>query len=288
MHYRGRQITQHEIAYIKDIIEEDPKASRYSLSKRVCEAWDWRQTNGILKDMTCRGMLLWLENQGQIKLPPRKQLNYQHLLTRNRPEKIEADESPVEGKISDIGPPIRLKQVRRTDFERVYDGLIETHHYLKYTQPVGEYLKYIAFTGSMPVGCLGWSSAVRHIKSRDRFIGWSAEQRKKNLHLTAYNTRFLILPWVKVHCIASYLLGLNIRGISRHWQELYNHPIYYLETFIDTERFKGTCYRASNWIYLGDTTGRGKNDNTNKPNRSIKAVYGYPLTKKFREILCNG
>jgi hypothetical protein len=237
--------------------------------------------------MTCRGLLLWLENQGQIKLPARKNLNFQHLLQRNRPEKIAVDETLLEGKISDIGP-VEFKQVRGTEFEKDFDGLIETHHYLRYTQPVGEYLKYMAFIGTRPIACLGWSSAVRHIKSRDSFIGWSPEERKKNIHLTAYNTRFLVLPWIKVHCIASYLLGLNARGISEHWQEVYNHPIYYLETFVDKERFKGTCYYAANWKYLGDTTGRGKNDNTKKPNRSIKAVLGYPLSKDFRKILCDG
>ncbi len=137
------------------------------------------------------------------------------------------------------------------------------------------------------MGCLAFSSAPRHIASRDKYLGWTAQQRKLNLQMIAYNTRFLILPWIQVKNLASHILGQVCKKLALDWQAIYNHPVYFIETFVDTELFAGTCYQAANWIYLGKTTGRGKNDHTNKVNRSIKAVWGYPLSNKFREILAN-
>jgi len=151
---------------------------------------------------------------------------------------------------------------------------------------VGENLKYLAMYEGRPIACIGWSSPAWYIGCRDRFIGWSGEERKKNLHLIAYQTRFLILPWVRVKYLASHLLGLNARRISADWMNLYNHPIYFLETFVDTEHFSGTCYRAANWRYLGRTTGRGKLSPSNRKSRSIKAVFGYALQEDFRKVLC--
>ena len=160
-----------------------------------------------------------------------------------------------------------------------------TSHYLGYEQPVGEHLKYLVWTQGRPVACLAWSSAPRHLGSRDRYLGWSAEARRRNIRFIAYNTRFLILPWVRVEHLASHILGRMAARISPDWQRMYGHPIYFLETFVDPERFRGTCYRAANWVLLGKTTGRGKQSNSYVPNRSIKEVLGYPLTKRFRELL---
>jgi hypothetical protein len=166
--------------------------------------------------------------------------------------------------------------------------LIEQYHYLGYCQPVGEQLKYIVFAKGRPIACLAWSSAPRHIGSRDRFIGWTKQMREKNLLLIACNTRFLILPWVRVSCLASHILGKMVKILPKDWERLYCHPLYYLETFVDQERFHGTCYRAANWLYIGQTTGRGKNDQTGRANRSLKDVLGYPLSKDFRDHLCGG
>ncbi|MCP5005934.1 MAG: DUF4338 domain-containing protein [Planctomycetes bacterium] len=283
--YKGRQITSEDITFIKEIITAYSEKSRRFISQEICRAWKWAQHNGQLKDMLCRGLLLHLERQGYIKLPPKKCNPNNPFINRKRPEKVEIDKSPIEGKLSEIGP-IELKQVGRTKSEKIFNGLISEYHYLGYSHPVGEHLKFTAFACGRAVGCMAWSSAPWHIKARDKFIGWSAEARKKNLHLIAYNTRFLVLPWVRVKFLSSHLLGLMARNISHYWQKTYNHPIFYLETFVDKERFKGISYQAANWLYLGDTTGRGKNDQTNRQNRSIKAVYGYPLMKKFREVLC--
>jgi hypothetical protein len=235
--------------------------------------------------MVCRGLLLQLERKGHITLPPRKITPINPFLNRQVPEKIEIDQRTLETHLNEL-KPIHMIQVRRTSLEKLFNSLISQHHYLGYIQPVGEHLKYLFFSKDQVIGCFAWSSAVRHLASRDRFIGWSARIRQKNLHLLAYNSRFLIPPWIRVPHLASYLLAQCSKKISDDWQKIYHHPIYFLETFVDTERFRGTCYRAANWIYLGKTTGRGKNDQTHRVNRSIKAVWGYPLEKNFKEFLC--
>jgi hypothetical protein len=162
---------------------------------------------------------------------------------------------------------------------------MEAHHYLGYSQPVGEHLKLMVFVGERPVALFAWSSAPRHLRARDHFIGWSMAARQQNIRFVAYNSRFLILPWVQVPNLASYLLGRIARLLSSEWEKVYGHPLYLLETFVDPERFKGTCYRAANWCLLGRTTGRGKQDHTHRANRSVKDVMVYPLVADFREKL---
>jgi Druantia protein DruA len=174
--------------------------------------------------------------------------------------------------------------VRRTGDEPL-NSLMEQHHYFKYEQPVGEHLKYLAWAQGCPIACLAWSSAPRHLGSRDRYIGWNAEARRRNIRFIAYNTRFLILPWVRVPHLASHILGRMAAVLSDDWYRMYSHPIYFAETFIDPGRFRRTCYRAANWQLLGLTTGRGKNDQTNQPNCPIKEIFGLPLTPRFREYL---
>jgi len=253
----------------------------------VCEAWDWRQPSGRLCDMVCRGLMLQLERQGLLTLPARKCTPNNPLAAgRSKPARIDVDESPVSGRLKELGS-LEMRQVRRSRWERLWGSLIEHHHYLGYCHLVGEQLKYLVFCAGRPIAAFGFSSAPRHLAPRDRFIGWSAERRRANIHLIAINTRFLILPWVSVPHLASHLLARIARRVSSDWQQIYNHPIYFLETFVDTERFTGTCYRAAGWRYLGLTTGRGKNDHTHKPNRSLKAVWGYPLAADFQRHLCS-
>jgi len=285
--YQGKVATTDDVDFIKRIIAENPHDSRRSLSKKLCEAWNWVQPNGALRDMVCRGFLLRLHRAGYIKLPARKFTPNNPFVNRESPAKVEIDQTTICSTLSKI-QPLEIRQVRRTSFEKLFNSLIAQHHYLGYCHPVGEHLKYIVFAEGRPIACLSWSSAPRHIGCRDRFIGWSADIRKRNLHLIAYNIRFLILRWVRVPYLASHILGRIAKVVPVDWQRVYNHRIYFLETFVDTERFKGTCYKAANWIYLGDTTGRGKNDQSHKANRSIKAVWGYPLSRDFREVLQRG
>jgi hypothetical protein len=282
--YRGREIQQQDILYIRALIERYPQDSRRKLSTRLCEAWQWRQANGTLRDMVCRSLLLMLERAGQITLPPVSYVRHNPLATRVRPEMAPIDTTPIEARLRHL-QPLQFEPVRRTPHEPLFNSLMEAHHYLGYEQPVGEHLKYLVWAQGRPVACLAFSSAPRHLGSRDRYIGWSAEARRRNIHFLAYNTRFLILPWVQVEHLASHILGRMAARISEDWQRLYRHPIYFLETFIDPERFRGTCYRAANWVLLGKTTGRGKQSNSYVPNRSIKEVFGYPLTPKFRGLL---
>ena len=282
--YRGREIRQQDILDIRNLIERYPSDSRRKLSVRLCEAWHWRQANGALRDMVCRGLLLMLERAGQITLPPVSYVRHNPLATRARPQPVPVDTTPVQDQLRHLQPLV-FEQVRRTDREPLFNSLIEEHHYLGYQQPVGEHLKYLVWMQGRPLACVAWSSAPRHIASRDRYIGWSAEARRRNLRFLAYNTRFLILPWVRVKHLASHILGRMAARISEDWQQTYGHPVHFLETFVDPERFRGTCYRAANWVLLGKTTGRGKQSNSYVPNRSLKEVLGYPLTKQFRQQL---
>jgi len=282
--YRSRNVTASDLEVIKEIIAAHPEGSRRFISQEVCRAWQWRQANGALKDMICRSLLLLLQSKDLIKLPPPKCKPANPLANRKKPDKIEVDRTPIECPIDELFP-IHLKQVRKTRLEKLFNSLISEHHYLGYTHPVGEHLKYIAFSNERPIACLVWSSAPWYIGARDRFIGWSTETRQKNLHLIINNTRFLVLPWVKVPHLASHLLSLSRRRLSEDWNSIYNHPIYLAETFVDTDRFQGTCYKADNWIYVGKTTGRGKLSKSIKPTLSKKAIYVYPLRKDFRKRL---
>ena len=282
--YRGRALTTEDILYIKELIAAHPGESRRGLSRKLCETWQWKQANGALRDMVCRGLLLMLHRAGQIELPPVKFVPHNPLVRRVRPAAVPIDTTPLDGRLDQI-QPLTFTQVRRTSEEPRFNSLLEHYHYLRYEQPVGEQAKYLVWAQGRPIACLAWSSAPRHLASRDRFIGWSAEARQRNICFLAYNSRFLILPWVRIEHLASHILGRMTARISEEWQRLYGPPIYFLETFVDPERFQGTCYRAANWICLGRTTGRGKQSNSYVPNRSRKEVLGYPLTKRFRELL---
>lgn len=283
--YRGRAVSAADVSFIRELIAKEPGVSRRALSLKLCQAWSWFQANGAPRDMVCRGLLLDLQRRGLIELPAPRWVPPEGGLRLRQPECIPLLQwPPLEGPVSRLRP-LDVRQVRRTPDEPLFNSFIETYHYLGYSRVVGEHLKYLIWAQGVPVACLAWSSAPRHIGCRDRFIGWSAETRRQNVHLLAYNTRFLILPWARVPHLASHILGHVARRISADWSLLYQHPIWFLETFVDSERFRGTCYRAANWTLLGITTGRGKNDQTNKPNRSLKEVLGYPLAPDFRKRL---
>jgi len=283
--YRGQEIGSEQIVFLREFIRAHPTSSRWKLSRQLCEALGWKQANGALRDMVCRGLLLMLERAGEIELPPvRRHIRGQCRTGRPRPETVLMDNSPLAMPLKALGP-IAIQPVRRTADEPLFNSLMEHYHYLAYEQPVGEHLKYLVWAQGRPIACLAWSSAPRHLGSRDRYIGWSAEARRRNIRFIAYNTRFLILPWVSVPHLASHILGKVTRALADDWKQMYGHPVYFAETFIDPGRFRGTCYRAANWQLLGLTTGRGKNDQTNKPNRPIKEILGLPLTACFRKYL---
>jgi len=282
--HRGRTITAQDVAQIRALVAAHPGASRRQLSQKLCEAWDWRQANGALRDMVCRGLMLELSRAGLIELPARRQQPPNPLARRARPAPVHLDGQPIECALAELGP-LDFRQVRRTADEALFNGLVEAYHYLGYVQPVGEHLKYLVYAGDRPVACFAWSSAPRHLGPRDRHLGWSPEVRRTNVRLLAYNSRYLILPWVRVPHLASHLLGRMARMLPGEWERAYGHRVCFAETFVDPERFRGTCYRAANWVFLGRTTGRGKDDRTHRANRSIKDVLGLPLVRDWRARL---
>jgi len=287
LRYRGREVTEADVVFIRELISRHGDASRRQLSVLLCRAWNWVQANGALRDMVCRGLMLELHRAGHIELPARRKVPNNPLARRRKPQPVCIDSAPVECALGEV-QPLTFRQVRRTSDEALVDGLIETHHYLGYTQPVGEHLKYLICSGDRPLACMAWSSAARHLGARDCFIGWSQEMRRRNIRFLAYNPRFLILPWVHVPHLASHILGWMARHLSQDWERIYGHPVYFLETFVDPALYKGTCYLAANWTVLGRTTGRGKDAPSKRPTRSVKEVLGYPLTRRFRTLLCEG
>jgi Domain of unknown function (DUF4338) len=285
--YRSQPITAGQIEFIRQLIRQHPGATRRRLSLLLCEAWGWKQANGVPRDMVCRGLLLSLHRAAQIDLPPARAKGFNPAVrhaSKRWKAAVEVDTTPLLAPLSALRP-LEFRLVRRTSEEVLFNNLIEQYHPLQYAQPVGEHLKYTVYAGGRPIACLAWSSAPRHLGARDRYIGWDVEARRRNLRFLAYNPRFLVAPWVRVRLLASHILGQMARRIAGDWEQVYGHPVYFLETFVDPERHRGTCYRAANWVVLGRTTGRGKNDQTNRANRSIKEVLGYPLTPCFRELL---
>ena len=280
---RKRTIHQTDIELIQDTVERYWDKGRTQISKILCKKWNWFQKNGRPKDMACREILLTLYRKGLIKLPPGKHDGRN--LKRNRFIPIVGiEQTPLHGKPSEF-PPVKLKLVRNTQLEPLYNSLVHQHHYLGYRQIVGNHLKYIAFIEEQPAACIGWGSAAWSVKSRDVFIGWDKSIKEKNLHFIANNTRFLILPWISIKYLASKVLALSAKRISDDWIEVYNHPLHLLETFVETKRFKGTCYKAANWICVGQTKGTAKKGHDHLFHGNIKNVYLYPLRKDFRQKL---
>lgn len=287
LRYRGREVRPADVAVVNQLIADHPDASRRALSLKLCAAWQWFQENGAPRDMVCRGLLLELHRAGHIRLPASRWAPERRPPPRRSTRTVmvpEVASTPLEARLEELGE-IEIRQVRRTVEESLVESLLERHHYLGYTRPVGEHLKYLVSAGARPIACFCWSSAPRHLGPRDRHIGWSQNVRRANIRFVAYQTRFLILPWVRVPHLASHLLGRMSRQLSTDWERVYAHPLYFTETFVDPSRYRGTCYRASNWTYLGLTTGRGKDAPTHAPTRSVKQVYGYPLVRDFRRRL---
>lgn len=279
---RGREIRCDDIAFIQSVIKDHHSQGRTFISKELCRLWDWRQRNGMFKTMACSELLLRLQKAGLVELPP---IQHRGRTGRRRPIQVPLhSREPIRTSLQELGA-IDFKMVRGSHWEPLYKGLIHAYHYLGYCQTVGEHLKYMAFYQGRPLACISWGAAAWKVAPRDQFIGWQPVDRDRNIHLIAQNTRFLILPWVQVPHLASHLLGRMARVLPGDWERVYNHPLVLLETFVDCGRFEGTCYKAANWIHAGFTKGRGKWDVNNRFASPVKAVFLYPLVKKFREIL---
>lgn len=285
LRYRGRPIRQADVEFLRELIAGYPGLSRRQLSVKVCQAWNWVQPNGQWRDMVARSLMLALHRAGHLQLPAPRCRPRNNVIAQRRVMAVEAyDTTPLTGTVASLGA-LDIRQVRRAAGEELFGHLLDRYHYLGYRRPVGEHLKYLVWAGSRPIACLAWSSAPRQLNLRDQFVGAPKEHYRHRLHLIAYNTRFLVLPWVVVPHLASHLLGRIARRISADWQSLYHHPLCLLESFVDTQRFRGTCYRAANWICLGQSAGRGTKSKTHRSVQSIKALWVYPLGRNFRQQL---
>ena len=282
--YRGRQIRQTDVVFLRDLIAQHPQLSRRALSAKVCQAWQWVQPNGQLRDMVCRSLMLLLHRAGHIQLPAPRLQAINNVIRHRRVAQLQfCDTTAIEGSLASLGS-LEIRLVRRADGEDTFNYLLNQYHYLGFSRPVGEHLKYLVLRGDRPIACMAWNSGPLKLKLRDAFVGAPRPAYARNLHLIAYNSRYLIAPWVRVPHLASHLLGRIVRRISGDWQSLYHHPVHLLESFVDIERFKGTCYRAANWQCVGRSHGRGTKSKAGDT-ASIKELWVYPLGKDFRQKL---
>lgn len=282
--FRGRQIREPDLVFMRQLINQNPGLHRRALSKKLCQAWNWTQPNGQLKDQVCRTLMLRLHRAGYLQLPPPLRPSAGSSRSHRRVAAVAPpDTSPVEGSLASLGP-LEIRQVRRAPGEDLFNHLIAQYHYLGFSRPVGEHLKYLVLAGERPIACMAWNSGPLRLKLRDEFVGAPRKAYAHNLHLIAYNSRYLIAPWVKTPHLASHLLARIARRIRLDWQALYNHPIHLLESFVDIERFKGTCYRAANWKCIGQSVGRGTKSKTGDQ-VSKKELWVYPLVANFRQKL---
>jgi Domain of unknown function (DUF4338) len=282
---QGRKLTAADILLIGGLIADNPDWSRRKLSEILCAEWNWRNGSGRLKDMATRSLLVKLDARGLITLPARRRAPSNRMASRQAPRQI-WDSTPVTGMLRDLGP-LNLREISADAAARVrFAAALAEFHYLGYRGTVGENLQYMVTdqTGRL-LACLLFGSAAWKCKPRDQFICWDPERRARNLHFLTNNTRFLILPFVRVPHLASWILGRVLRRLSADWQKKYGHPIVLVETFVEQQRFAGTSYKAANWIRLGATTGRSRQDRRHTLQVPVKDVYLYPVNHRFREEL---
>ena len=285
MAIQGRLLSADDLRLIRALITDHPSWNRTRLSKHLCVEWDWRNAKGHLRDMACRTLLLKLHRAGHIALPPPRKSANNHRRHRSIPY-VSHQTAPIE---STLQPrmPVRVEIAQAGQARALFESLLSEYHYLGYRGIVGENMSYLVSDGQgQPLACVLLGSAAWKVAARDTFIGWTEATRRRGLHRITNNMRFLILPWVRVPHLASHVLSRVARRVSRDWVQKYGHAIHLLETFVERDRFRGVCYQAANWIHVGTTAGRTRND----PDRSIRApvkdVYLYALTKRFREALC--
>ncbi len=281
---QGRFVTEAEVNEVRMLLQQHPSWNRTRLSQALCRRWNWRRTDGQMKDMACRELLRKLESRTLIQLPPR-----QHFGTRRFPAKIESiefDQTPVSCSLSDIQPVSIVNARDCAAHEKAFNYLLKEYHYLSYGRPVGQNMKYLVLgRDGRFLGCLLFGAAAWKMVARDSWIGWSVDERERNLGLICNNTRFLILDWIKVPHLASHVLGACLRRLPQDWQCRYGTEIAMVETFVDTTRFAGTCYKAANWRKLGQTKGRSRQDRDRKIKVPVKDVFVYPLSRDFRRLL---
>ena len=281
---RNRKLRESDLTVIGSLLQTEGALGRSHLSRRLCQLWDWRQPNGAFREIACRDLLRQLERRGLIELPPAlhaaRKAGY-----KNRSEAPLVCTDPIQISAKEIRAGLRVEVVATRAQRHLLRDLLAAYHYLGCRPPAGPSLGYLAFWQGRPLGGVRFGPAAWKVAARDTFVGWSPEQRRRGLSQLVNNDRFLILPWVKVPHLASLLLGLVCRRLAGDWWRVYRQALVLAETFVDSERFAGTCYRAANWACLGLSRGRGRNDRENKGGQSRKAVWIYPLRPDFRAPL---
>ncbi len=283
---QGRRLAPEQIEELRQLTQQHPEWSRWRLSQEVCRRWEWRSPKGQLQDMAARALLLKLQARGLLVLPPRRQVAFNRMRQRQWHPVLHSRE-PIQGELAALRP-LLLRELSQCPEERdLYEWLLHEYHYLSYTGTVGLNLKYLVRDRQgRPLSCLLFGSAAWKCGVRDQFIGWNPTQRAARLQALTNQTRFLILPWVQVRCLASHILGLVVGRLRQDWQRKYARPLELIETFVDTARFTGACYRAANWLDLGQTTGRTRQDRAHRIAVAPKRVLVYPLNPQFRSRLC--
>ena len=285
MRYCGRPFTDGEIELIRALIGATPPPNRAQLSREVCERLGWRRPGGRLKDMSCRVALLRMQADGLISLPPPRNAKPPPYLARPQIEQAVLEPSSVPA--VDLAR-LTIDPVNHKRESLLWNAYIQRHHYLGHQLIPGAQLRYFVRTAGEVVALLSFGASAWKTQPRDEFIGWTREQRERSLHLIINNARFLILPWVRCRNLASRVLGLISRRLADDWHARYAYRPVLLETFVEKPRFAGTCYKAANWLYLGDTRGRGKLDRMHRNAEPVKSVWVYPLASDFRKHLCIG
>ncbi len=282
---QGRLLQTGDLLWIGSLISSHPDWNRSKLSRHIATQWEWRNPAGQLKDIAARTMLRKLEQRGLLSLPPRQSSPPHSRQSQRSIEPVLHASDPITAPLAQLRP-LQLRLVDDSCSRALFAHLLHTYHYLSYSRPVGENVGFlIEDQAQRPLGCLLFGAAAWKVAAREEFIGWDATTRAQRLALVANNMRFLILPWVRVPHLASHVLGLAARELNAVWQSKYGHPIHLLETFVESERFRGTSYAAANWIKLGQTTGRSRNDRQHRLQVPRKTLYCYPLHRKFRQLL---
>ena len=285
MAIQGRQLVTDDIKLIQRLMADNPDWHRTRLSKELCRLWNWRTDKGLLKDMACRSMLRKLEQRQLIVLPVARTSGNRARRIKDIPHSC----NPIESSLHNLCPIQIVSIPGRGDSDDLFHCLMDRYHYLGCHGHVGEHIKYIVFDlYKRPLACLLFGSAAWKTIARDRFIGWNSSTRQARLTMMTNNTRFLILPWVKVKNLASFILGACTRGLREDWQNRYGHDLCLVETFVDRSRFTGTCYQAANWMRIGKTRGRSRQDRYHRLKVPVKDLYIYPLRADFKQRLCAG
>ena len=281
--YCGRLFSAEEMDLLRRLIASNPGKTRAQLSRDVCDLLGWRRPDGRRKDMSCRVAMLRMERDGLLQLPPPLKGNGNG---HRRPRLTPASDpqEPLTAPVDRLGELV-FRGVETPKDSSLWNELIERHHYLGYQPLPGAQIRYLIVSGDHLLAAVGFGASAWKVAPRDRFIGWTLEQRRDHLHQVIDNARFLILPWIHSPNLASHLLARLARRLPRDWERRYGYAPVLLETFVEHERFRGTCYRAANWIHVGRTQGRGKLDRHKRFAVPVKDVFLLPLRRDFRQRL---